>query len=113
MVVLNFGSFLLLAGMLTQGCGTDGEEFVSQIPPYTSLEAVDCNPGETNDARVHRAITKRWQDRGNIVFPSPHFRLDASVIQRFDDIFHHLLGIGKQHHRIVAEEQFVLHAGVA
>src|SRR5271166_635622 len=37
----------------------------------------------------------------------------ASVPQRLDDGVGHLLGVAEQHHRVVAEEELVLNAGVA
>src|ERR1700690_4023583 len=34
------------------------------------------------------------------------------MVQRLDDFFRHLLGVGKQHHGVVAEEQLILHPGI-
>src|SRR3954453_6587532 len=36
-----------------------------------------------------------------------------SASQRLQDVIHHLLGVIEQHHGVVAEEPFVLDAGVA
>ena len=47
--------------------------------------------------------------------PAPHsgIKLWELTLQAFHDLFHHLLGIAKQHRGVVAEEQFVLHPGIA
>src|SRR6185312_17544864 len=36
-----------------------------------------------------------------------------ALLQRLDDFLAHLLGVAEQHHRVVAEEQLVLDAGIA
>src|SRR5215470_11937729 len=47
--------------------------------------------------------------------PSSRPRKPRSIAstQRLDDLFGHLLGVAEQHHRVVAEEQLVLDAGIA
>ena len=40
-------------------------------------------------------------------------RLAFLVVERFDDVFRHLLGVAEEHHRPIAVKQRIVDAGVA
>src|SRR5215469_3008795 len=39
--------------------------------------------------------------------------IEAASAERFDDFLAHLLGVAKQHHRVVAEKELIVYAGIA
>ena len=86
----------------------------SSVKPKSSCCCLPCFSDKLSEPSFHSAKTIRFPVF-HIILSVQTFYLSgySLLIQGFDNRFHHLFCITKQHHGVVTEEKFIFNTGIA